>query len=268
MSDESKPRVLYLHGFEENATSPKPMDVAAIATLDCPALDVWLTRRNSPLLHAVVSSAAGRCLAAAVLAGQLVARVWPLLASGSRLSWRSCGGVTCLCFALAAFVARRGLLAAGIGTSYARTVQIAVERVALAKKTSRPYDAVVGFSWGGAIACELLQRGIWHGPTVLLAPAHKKLGELMQPPTGAANCFSSNLDSLPRDVAEQVVVIQSRADQIVPFRDSEELCEANGFELVAVDGEAHKMWGICGEGGPLRSALTRVLSGRHRPSRL
>jgi predicted esterase YcpF (UPF0227 family) len=45
---------------------------------------------------------------------------------------------------------------------------IATQEAALA--ASAP-DVLVGSSFGGAIAVDLLARGVWRGPTVLLAPA-------------------------------------------------------------------------------------------------
>jgi hypothetical protein len=40
-----------------------------------------------------------------------------------------------------------------------------------ASSTFQP-DIVVGSSWGGAVALELVAKGSWTGPTLLLAPAH------------------------------------------------------------------------------------------------
>jgi predicted esterase len=45
---------------------------------------------------------------------------------------------------------------------------------------ARP-DVVVGSSFGGAIAVLLLTRGAWRGPTLLLAQASDRLGELELP---------------------------------------------------------------------------------------
>ncbi len=39
-------------------------------------------------------------------------------------------------------------------------------------------DVVVGSSFGGAVAVELLARRHWSGPTVLLCPAHEKVAKL------------------------------------------------------------------------------------------
>jgi hypothetical protein len=45
-------------------------------------------------------------------------------------------------------------------------------------------DVVVGSSFGGAVAVALLQRGLWQGPTLLLAPAAAELGVPLQLPDG------------------------------------------------------------------------------------
>lgn len=46
-------------------------------------------------------------------------------------------------------------------------------------------DLLVGSSFGGAVALELLHRGSWEGPTLLLAQAGLKLGRRTTLPAGA-----------------------------------------------------------------------------------
>lgn len=46
-------------------------------------------------------------------------------------------------------------------------------------------DLVVGSSFGGAVALALLQRGLWRGPTLLLAPAGAELGLELRLPEDA-----------------------------------------------------------------------------------
>jgi pimeloyl-ACP methyl ester carboxylesterase len=58
--------------------------------------------------------------------------------------------------------------------------------VALQRETIASFrpDLVVGSSFGGAVAVELLQRGDWRGPTQLLAQAALKRGQPCQLPDG------------------------------------------------------------------------------------
>jgi dienelactone hydrolase len=74
-----------------------------------------------------------------------------------------------------AYLNRATLLAQALQISFNRSVAVARDALQRCKP-----DVVVGFSWGGAIAIELIRSGDWKGPTVLLAPAHKKLDQLMR----------------------------------------------------------------------------------------
>ncbi len=50
---------------------------------------------------------------------------------------------------------------------------VAVQRACLAEFEP---EVLVGSSFGGAVAVALLQRGVWRGPTLLLAQAAERLG--------------------------------------------------------------------------------------------
>jgi predicted esterase len=56
-----------------------------------------------------------------------------------------------------------------------RDFAASVEVQAAALREFEPH-VLVGSSYGGAIAVELLQRGAWHGPTLLLAQAALRCG--------------------------------------------------------------------------------------------
>jgi len=88
---------------------------------------------------------------------------------------------------------------------------------------ARPPDALVGSSFGGAVALALLQRGLFSGPTVLLAPAHVHFGVEGRIP-----------DRL------RVLVVHGSRDAVVPIDDSRALARTGTpgrVELVEVDDE-------------------------------
>ena len=58
-----------------------------------------------------------------------------------------------------------------------------VKQIAGVLRTER-VDAVVGSSFGGAVAVRLLERGAWRGPTLLLAPAVEHFAEGASLPEG------------------------------------------------------------------------------------
>lgn len=66
-------------------------------------------------------------------------------------------------------------------------------------------SVLVGSSFGGAVAMELVSRGLWKGPSLLLAPAWKKYG-------AGANFHGTT-----------VHVVHGTEDNVVPVEDSEEL---------------------------------------------
>lgn len=76
-------------------------------------------------------------------------------------------------------------------------------------------DVLVGSSFGGGLAVELMHRGLWSGPTVLLAPAAKRMfGHQCLPATKA-----------------RTVILHGRADEIVPVADSVELATKSPGEV-------------------------------------
>jgi pimeloyl-ACP methyl ester carboxylesterase len=85
-------------------------------------------------------------------------------------------------------------------------------------------DVVVGSSFGGAIALELLARGLWTGPAVLLCPAHRLVAE-------RAWLASKKLP----DEASKVVVVHGRQDETVPPEHSRSLVRNTAAKLIEVD---------------------------------
>jgi hypothetical protein len=76
-------------------------------------------------------------------------------------------------------------------------------------------DVLVGSSFGGAVAVELLRRGLWRGPTLLLAQAARKRGADVR---------------LPQDVP--VWLVHGLRDDIVDCEDSRCLARTGTPRLV------------------------------------
>ena len=84
-------------------------------------------------------------------------------------------------------------------------------------------DVLVGSSFGGAVALALLQHGVFGGPTVLLAPAHRHFGVAEQIPNG-----------IP------AVIVHGFRDDVVSIEGSRGLALTGSpgmIELVEVDDE-------------------------------
>lgn len=104
-----------------------------------------------------------------------------------------------------------------------------------AKIASHNPDIIIGYSWGGGIACGLLNRGLWKGATLLIAPAGEQMWAHAgrRPPSLRADC-------MPVDAA--VMTLHGDADGIVPLAESRRLhAGANdaAHQLVVAPGEGH-----------------------------
>lgn len=106
-------------------------------------------------------------------------------------------------------------------------------------------DVVLGSSFGGAVALELLTSGVWKGPTVLLCPAHAKVAGRAWRPT----------PTLPGD--SRVLVVHGRQDETVPIAHSRALVAGTAAKLIEVDDDHRLSASATAEG--LRDWVMRVL---------
>lgn len=98
---------------------------------------------------------------------------------------------------------------------FSRSVGVQVELLA-----KNQIDVVLGSSFGGAVALELLVRGAWKGPTVLLCPAHAKM---------AARAWRAT-PTIPSGA--RVLVVHGKQDDVVPIAHSRALV---GSALIEVE---------------------------------
>ena len=95
-----------------------------------------------------------------------------------------------------------------------RDFEACVRRQAEAIRSFQP-NLVVGSSFGGAVAVALLQRGLWRGPTLLLAQAAIEQGLRPELPTGA-----------------RVWLVHGAQDDVVPPASSRRLARSGSRNLV------------------------------------
>jgi hypothetical protein len=111
---------------------------------------------------------------------------------------------------------------------------VEVHRAAIA--SFRP-DLLIGSSFGGAVVVALLERGLWRGPTLLLAQAARYY---------LPNC------KLPEGV--RVTLVHSPEDEVVDIEGSRALAKTGSpelVELIEVDDD-HGLTGITASGELLR----------------
>ncbi|MCC6900197.1 MAG: hypothetical protein IT377_14555 [Polyangiaceae bacterium] len=98
-----------------------------------------------------------------------------------------------------------------------RDFEGAIRTQAEALATHRP-DVLVGSSFGGAGALALVQRALWRGPTLLLAPAHAHFGVAPEVPAGVA-----------------ITIVHGTRDDVCPIEHSRALAQSPRVRLVEVD---------------------------------
>ncbi len=99
-----------------------------------------------------------------------------------------------------------------------------------------PPDLLVGSSFGGAVAWQLLLTGAWRGPCVLLAPAVARMGLPW---------------SLPEGRRAPIWLVHGLHDELLPWQDSLALSRASarqGLQLVLVEDD-HRLGDWTAGGG-------------------
>lgn len=161
--------------------------------------------------------------------------------------WIAAGGLA----AAAGWYKLRGTAVqrAALRSSYDTCIEI--QRAAIVQHQP---DVVLGSSWGGAIAIELVVQGAWRGPTVLLAPAfHRVAGRLGESDGGGKDDGHGDVATRvkrlqERAASQRVVVLHDPDDDTVPFGDSVELQGGSAIELRRVRAGGHRMMGLLDDG--------------------
>jgi predicted alpha/beta hydrolase family esterase len=223
MTHHQPPRVLYVHGLESGPDGKKPR---ALAEAGCAVIAKEMPCGPKRALSdpAVLAAAAAGSMAAVIAATQWG---WKSVVA-SALAWRT---------------GRPHFERWIAGRMLERSV--AVQEQALA---SHEVDVVVGSSFGGAVVLELLRRGAWKGPTVLLCPAHLRVAERAGVPWTPLE---------RRAELERTLIVHGREDEVVPYEHSVQLAEELGAELRTVSDD-HRLTRSATAHG-LRSWIDHVL---------
>lgn len=233
-------RVHFVHGLEGHGRGSKVLALESQGfEVRAPEMhmSLWGLRKHNSMARNLLRLPETRAVAGLSLAG---------LASGLR---RRSGARLLASLALPAgwfALRKRALASAALRRSYEACLHI--QREALSE--GRP-DVLVGSSWGGAIAIDLLREGTWGGPTVLLAPAWARV----QAWTGVPS--SPGLH--PGD-GDGVVLFHDPSDEVVPLQDSVRLAAGTRVDARFVQAGGHRLMGLL-ESGELAATL-RELVGR------
>lgn len=196
--------ILFIHGLESGPSGNKPRALREagyrVTAVQMPCNQRAIAR-DPATLAAVGACAAGLALAARRGVGTFALGVLGL------------GAISPIAAALAT---RR---------AFSRSVDVQFDALARAENV----DVVMGSSFGGAVALELLRSGAWRGRTVLLCPAHERVA------TRARRPSPPRLDALPEEVARRVLVVHGLHDEVVPIANSRDLVRGSRARLIEVE---------------------------------
>lgn len=119
-------------------------------------------------------------------------------------------------------------------------IEACVQAHHCAIQTHKP-DTVVGYSWGGGVAVELLRRGYWSGATLLLAPAGYQMWR-------HAGLPAPTLEKGGVPETARILTVQGADDAVVSVKDVESMYEnACRFQcrLLVARGEGHALVHTC-----------------------
>jgi hypothetical protein len=235
-------KVLFIHGLEGHPQGSKVLAMRAqgfrVHCADMKMSKFNLLKRNS-ILRSLLRLPEVRL-------GALGALALPILGAKFDMFWPAMG----LC--AGGTIAMASVSQRFMGRACMESLEACVELNRRAIAGFRP-DVIVGSSWGGAVASELVRRRHWRGPVVFLAPAYVKVLA-----AGGAPDTLERLEELRRLSARQpMVILHDRKDDVIPFEHSEVLARGSSIQLKSVNAGGHRLLGLL-EDGRLRDAIHAI----------
>lgn len=219
------PRVLFVHGLEGHPNGTKVRALRA-AGLEVHAADMhmslWGLRKKNSVARHMLRLPEPWLAAGAAFAG--------LAWSARHRSFLRASATVGL--AAGWFAVRRRAV---VGAAMARSLDACLDVQREALETFRPH-VLVGSSWGGAVAMELLLEEAWTGPTVLLAPAFATVRR-------ATGRGIGDGESRLRALAERspITIVHDPTDDVVKHHDSLRLAAGSSIDLRSIDGGGHRL---------------------------
>eukprot|EP01060_Flectonema_neradi_P011068 TRINITY_DN18130_c2_g1_i1.p1 TRINITY_DN18130_c2_g1~~TRINITY_DN18130_c2_g1_i1.p1 ORF type:complete len:237 (+),score=27.87 TRINITY_DN18130_c2_g1_i1:141-851(+) len=210
-------KILYIHGLESGPQGHKVTELRKYYGEDKVIVEpmnvslTGLTLRNGILRRLLSVAASKLMLGAAAVAAAAYGKGW----------WW--GGSVAVIVLLYFIINRKKLLAQSLQLSFQSCLTIQSKAI----QKHQP-DVVIASSFGGAVAVELLQKGEYRGPCIVLCPAHRLLMRLM------------NVDYTTPAISSRLLVIHGSEDKVIPHRHSIELNNANEHTtLHTIQGGSH-----------------------------
>ena len=229
-------KILYIHGLESGPVGSKTIALGANPKFHVDAVDMHMSRYDLRKKHSVIRNLIRQqalplfgCSVAAMAAFK---GVYPqLLLPGIALYFG------------AAYYFKDKLLSNALQQSMEQCVD--VQRGAINKY--KP-DLLIGSSWGGGVAMELLTRELWIGPTILLCPyyvGYRKYVHFKQS-NMSLDEFYENVLELKLKNDKKHLIVHGSIDEVISIDDSKMIQEINpnSFDLKVIPNDNHRLSGL------------------------
>lgn len=102
-------------------------------------------------------------------------------------------------------------------------------------------DLIVGSSWGGAIATELISSGSWNGPTVFLAPSYEKYMNQCGKQHLISETYQKINDLLNSETKKKCFIVHGTNDKVIPIEHSRNMSQQTKIPLFEIENGDHSL---------------------------
>lgn len=132
-----------------------------------------------------------------------------------------------------ATLSRKHLIRTAVKKSLENNIEIAYSQI-----VKHEPKVLIGSSWGGSVVLNLIQRGLWNGHTILIAPAFYNVNKVV---------YNNEKDKIKefrlsehKNLNGKIIIYHSIDDEVIPYEDSEYLCGiTGGFNEDSQEGKNH-----------------------------
>lgn len=141
-----------------------------------------------------------------------------------------------------------------------------VESVKHLTMSTTPGTILIGSSWGGAVALWLLAHELFNGNILVFAPALKTVLTHSGYKHQQINEIYDKIRENSIKKGHKIIVVHGSLDIVVPLKDSVELCNAVGAELVTVPLGDHNVNGFLIAENNLEGLIARLTESQSIPT--
>jgi hypothetical protein len=217
-------KILFLHGLEAGLNGNKSnylrKEFPNCTTPDFQVskFKIWL--KNSFLRNILTSKIFLLSTSSILLASIFICMKFNLLFFGISFGFIS--------FFLFLILAKNSLIRNAVKKSMENNIQLSKDEIIKNKP-----DVIIGSSWGAAVLVNLIERDIWKGNSIMIAPAYYSVNKVIfnNNKNEIYKFNFSKINNISNDFIGKIIVYHSKEDTLIPFRDSEILCGKNYYSI-------------------------------------